>query len=132
MIVRVPITGKLISYDPKTKIGVGSDDNVIRPLDFNKLLPMLAEERGGFRWDAVSYDYEGGMVIVEITFTKKTTVTEYDTSKDPPEPIAWRKEKDAEFYKRQADTEKLIFEVFEGKSADELYKLTGESKLIMP
>ena len=132
MIVQVPITGKLISYDPKTKIGVGNDDDVIRPLDFDKLFPGLVEEGSGFRWDAISYDYEGGMAIVEITFYKKTTITEHDTSKDPPEPIAWRREKDAEFYKRQADTEKLIFETFQKKSVDELYKITGESKVVMP
>jgi len=132
MIIRVPITGKLISYDPKTKAGVGSDDNVIRPLDFNKLFPQLEMDQGGFRWDSISYDFEGGMAIVEITFTKKVTVTEYDTSKDPPEPIAWKREKDSEFYKRQADTEKLIFTLFDGKSADDLYKITGEAKLIMP
>ena len=128
MIIRVPITGKLISYDPKAKVGVGSDDNAIRPLDFNKLLP----EGCDFRWDAVSYDYEGGMAIVEITFFKKTTVTEWDDSKDPPEPIAWRKEKDVEFYNRQADTEKIIRDTFEGKSADELYKMTGEPRVKMP
>ncbi len=128
MIIRVPITGKLISYDPKTKIGKGSDDNPIAPLDFNKLLPA----GHNFRWDAVSYDYEGGMVIVEITFSKITTVTEWDNSKKPPEPIAWRREKDAEFYSRQAETEKVIYDTFEGKSADELHKMTGEPKLVMP
>lgn len=128
MIIRVPITGKLISYDPKTKIGIGSDDDPIRPLDFNKLLP----EGCDFRWDAVSYDYEGGWAIVEITFSKKTTITEWDNSKDPPEAIAWRKEKDAEFYKRQADTERLLFDTFEKKTADELRKLTGELKMVMP
>ena len=128
MILTVPITGKLISYDPKTKIGVGSDDNPISPLDFNKLLP----EGCDFKWEAVVYDYEGGMVIVEITFAKKVTVTDWDKTKDPLEPLAWRKESDTEFYKRQANTEKIIQETFAGKSADELYKITGEPKLEMP
>lgn len=128
MILMVPITGKLISYDPKTKIGVGSDDNPIRPLDFNKLIP----EGYDFRWDAVSYNYEGGMAIVEITFAKKTIVTEWDKTKDPPEPLAWKRESDAEFYKRQADTEKILWSTFEGKTADELYEITGELRLKMP
>ena len=128
MILMVPITGRLISYDPKTKKGVGSDDNPIRPLDFNKLLP----EECDFRWDAVVYNFESGMVIVEITFAKIVTVTELDSSKDPPEPLAWRKESDAEFYKRQASTEKIIRDTLEDKSADELYKMTGEPKLEMP
>jgi len=128
VILMIPITGKLTSYDPKNKIGVGSDDNPIRPLDFNKLLP----EGCDFRWDAVSYDFEGGMAIVEITFSKKTTVTRWDNSKDPPEPLAWERESDAEFYERQADTEKLLWGVFQGKTADELYKMTEEPRLIMP
>ncbi len=128
MILMVPITGKLISYDPKTKIGVGDDNNPVRPLDFNKLL----SEECDFRWDIVSYDYEGGMAIVEITFTKKTTVTKWDSSKDPPEPLAWERESDIEFYKRQADTERLLWSTFQEKTTDELYKMTGEPKLIMP
>ncbi len=128
MILTVPITGRLISYDPKTKIGVGSDDSPVKPLDFNKLLP----EGCDFKWEAVVYDYEGGMVIVEITFAKKVTVTEWDKTKDPPEPLAWRKESDTEFYNRQANTEKIIRDTFDGKTADELYEITGEPGLEMP
>ena len=128
MILRVPITGKLVSYDPKTKIGVGSDDDPVRPLDFNRLLP----EECNFRWDIVSYDYEGGMAIVEITFSKITTETEWDKSKNPPEPLAWRRESDVEFYERQAATEKLLWNALDGKSADELREITKEPKLIMP
>ncbi|KKM98613.1 hypothetical protein LCGC14_1156170 [marine sediment metagenome] len=128
MIIIVPITGELTSYDSKTKQGVGNDKNPIRPIDFNKILP----EGCDFRWDAVSYDYEGGMTIVEITFAKKVTITELDNSKDPPEPLAWRRENDAEFYKRQANTERIILAALDGKKADELYKITGEAKLIMP
>ena len=129
MILRVPITGKLISYDPKPKVGIGSDDNPVRPLTFKKLLP---EPEPDFRWDIVSYDFEGGMAIVEITFSKKTTVTKYDNSKDPPEALAWEKESDAEFYKRQADIEKILWAVLHEKTADELYKITGEPRLEMP
>lgn len=128
MILRVPITGTLVSYDPKTKIGVGSDDDPVRPLDFNKLLP----EECNFRWDVISLDYEGGMAIIEVSFAKKTTITEWDEAKDPPEPLAWKRESDAEFYKRQADTEKLLFGLFEKKTPDELREMTGEPKLIMP
>lgn len=128
MIITVPITGKLVSYDLVTKKGVGSDDDVVRPLDFNKLLP----EGCDFKWEAVVYDYEEGMVVVEITFAKMTTVTEQDNSKDPPEALAWRKESDKEFYERQANTEKIIRDTFDGKSADELYEMTGEGRLEMP
>ncbi len=128
MILTVPITGKLIRYDSKTKIGVGSDDKPIAPLNFNKVLP----EECNFKWEAVVYDYEEGLVIVEITFAKLTTVTEWDKSKDPPEALAWKKESDAEFYKRQATTEKIIQDTFKDKSADELYEITGEPRLVMP
>jgi len=128
MILTVPITGKLIKYDPKTKVGVGSDDKPIAPLDFNKLLP----EGCDFKWAAVLYDYEEGMVIVEITFDKKVTVTGWDNTKDPAEPLAWKRESDAEFYKRQAKTERVIRDTFEGKTAKELYKVTGEPEIEMP
>lgn len=127
MILRVSITGKLISYDPKTKVGVGSKDNPVRPLDFNKLFPGC-----NFKWTAVAYDYEKCFALIEFTFAKITTITEWDNTKDPPEPLAWRKESDTEFYKRQADTEKLLWNTFEGKTTDELYKMTGEPGLEMP
>ncbi len=127
MILQGPVTGKLISYDPKTKIGVGSNDNPVRPLDFNKLLPKECD----FKWTAVSYDYEGGMVIIEITFTKKITVTEWDNAKTPPEQLAWRTETDAEFYKRQMETEKILWDIFK-KPVDELYKLTGQPRVEKP
>jgi len=127
LILRVPITGKLKSYDPKTKVGIGSDDDHPRPLDFEKLVPGC-----GFRWDAVSYDYEGGMVIVEITFAKIITVTKWDHSKDPPEELAWERESDAVFYERQASVEKLLWSIFQEKTVDELYEITGESRLVVP
>jgi len=127
MILRVPITGKLISYDSKTKQGVGSNDNPIRPLDFEKLC-----SGHDFKWTAVTYDYEGGTALIEVTFAKKITVTEWDNTKDPPEPLAWRRESDAEFYKRQAATEKALLKTFEQKTVDELYKITGELRVEMP
>ena len=127
MILRVPLTGKLKSYDPKTKIGIGDDNDVIRPLAFEKLLPDSV-----FRWDLLSCDYKGGMAIIEISFYKRKTVTEWDDSKDPPEEIAWRIEKDSELYERQVDTERLLFNLFEKHTADELYKITGEPKVKMP
>lgn len=129
MILTVPITGKLISYDPETKTAKGSDDNPIRPLDFNKLLPEGACD---FEWEAVLYDYEAGTATVLFKFGKLTTVTEWDRTKDPPEPLAWRRESDAELYKRQAATEKILRETFEGKSAEELRKITGEPEVEMP
>lgn len=129
MILSVPITGKLVSYDPETKVGKGSDNDPIRPLDFNKLLPEGAAD---FEWEAVLYDYEAGTVAVVFKFGKLTTVTEWDPTKDPPEPIAWRRETDAELYKRQASTEKLLWETFEGRPAAELRKITGEPEVVIP
>lgn len=129
MILMVPITGKLISYNPETKKGKGDDNNPIRPLDFEKLLP---EGLCDFKWTAVVYDFEHETAIVEVAFAKITTVTEWDNDKDPPEQLAWKKESDTEFYKRQANTEKALRDVFEGKTTDELYKITGELRLEMP
>ncbi len=130
MILIVPITGKLISYDPESKRGIGSNDNPIRPLDFNKLLPKGCD----FKWTAVAYKYEAGVALIEVTFAKKITETEWDNTKDPPEPLAWRKESDTEFYERQAETEKLLLATFNGKAKtiDELYEITKEPRLEMP
>lgn len=127
MILRVPITGKLISYDPKTKRGVGSNDNPIRPLDFEKLFPGC-----NFKWEAKVYDYESAVALVEITFAKIITVTEWDKSKEPPEPLAWKTETDLEFFARQADFNRLVLNTLEAKTVDELYQMTGEPKLEMP
>ena len=127
MILRVPITGKLISYDPKTKVGIGSNDNPIRPLDFEKLFPGC-----DFKWTAVAYDYEGGTALVEITFAKKITVTEWDNTKEPPEPLAWKTETDLEFFTRQADFNRLAWDKLIARSSKELYELTEESKVEMP
>lgn len=127
MILRVPLTGKLISYDPKTKEGVGSKDNLIRPLNFDKLFPGC-----DFKWEAKRYDLESGIALVEITFAKKITVTEWDNTKKPPEPLAWKTETDLEFFTRQADFNRLVWDNLVSKTIDELYKIAGESKLEMP
>ena len=127
MILRVPITGKLVSYDPKTKQGVGSNDNPIRPLDFEKLFPGC-----DFKWAARAFDFENATALIEITFAKKITVTEWDKSKDPPEPLAWKTETDLEFFTRQADFNRLAWDKLIVRSSKELYELTGESKVEMP
>lgn len=131
MMLQVPITGKLIGYEsldvnPPILTPVGSNDNPIRPLNFEKLCPGC-----DFKWAAVAYDYKNGTALVEIVFTKNVTVIEWDKTKKPPEALAWRRESDAQFFKRQAATEKLLQDTF-GKPFGELYKLSGESKLEMP
>ncbi len=123
MIIRVPITGKLISYNPETKVGEGSKENPIRPLDFEKLFPGAF-----FNWEVKGFDVESGMALVEITFVTTVTVTEVDNTNKPPEPLAWKTETDLEFFTRQADFSKLACTIL-GKSADELYALTGEPRL---
>lgn len=129
MILEIPITGKLTSFDSETKTGIGSDDNPVRPLDFNKLMPKGSCD---FEWEAVLYTYEASTAAVLFKFGKLTTVTEWDTTKEPAEPLAWRRESDAELYARQAATEKLLRDTFEGRPAAELRKITGEPEVEMP
>lgn len=127
MILRVPITGELTEYDPENpEVARGNSDNPVRPLDFSKLLPDA-----DFAWIALEYDFENGFVTIEVEFAKKTIITEWDNTKDPPEPLAWKKESDAEFYKRQADTGKAL-RAFEKKTAKELYEKTKELELKKP
>lgn len=129
MILEVPITGELTNYDHKNpRATTGNGDNPVRPLDFNKLLP---EELCCFKWTAVMYDFERDMVIIDVTFFKKTVITEWDNTKDPSEPLAWRRESDAEFYKRQANTEKVLRDTFE-RPVNELYEITKEPRLKKP
>ncbi len=126
MIIRVPITGKLVSYDPEKKTGVGDDKNKIRPLDFGKLFPDAF-----FKWEVKAFDIESATALVEITFEKKITVLEFDDTKKPPEPLMWKTETDLEFFTRQADTLLAMLPQLV-KTPDELYQLTGGPKREMP
>lgn len=129
MIIRVPLTGEIIELDPEhQELASGKEDNPVRPVDFNKLLP---EGLDNFAWRAVNIDFVNGYMDIEVTFAKKTIVTEWDNTKDPPEPLTWHRESDQEFYKRQADTEKALQDTFE-KTADELYAITKEPRLKKP
>ncbi len=127
MIIRVPITGKLLKYDPKTKKGEGDKENPLRPLAFDKLFPGAF-----FEWKVLTFDIESATALVELTFRKVVTVTAWDKTKEPHEPLAWKTETDTEFFTRQAEFNKLAWDMLVGKTPDELYQLTGEPKLEMP
>ena len=128
MKIKVPITGEIIEFDPEhPELASGNDANPVRPLDFSKLMPD-----SDFAWRATEYDFVNGFVTIEVTFAKKTIVTEWDNTKDPPEPLTRHTESDREFHKRQADTEKSLRDTFEKKTVEKLYAITGEPKLKKP
>ena len=130
MIIKVPMTGEIKEFDPEhPELASGNPDNPVRPLDFAKLLPR---ELLGFAWKAVELNFVNGIMTIEVMFSKKTIVTEWDNTKDPPEPLTWRKESDAEFSQRQANSVKALSDTFEKKTAGELYEITKEPKLKKP
>jgi len=130
MILKVPLTGELVAYShKKPEEAKGSPEKPVCPVNFGKLLPV---ELCDFKWTAIEYDFENGFVTIEVEFAKRMIVTEWDNTGDSPLPLVWHDEGDAEFSKRQADTENALRDTFEKKTADELYAITNEPRLKKP
>lgn len=73
MRIVLPLTGEFISYDSKTKIGIGSNDNPVQPIDLTRLLrgqghPVAFAD---FSWQLIKLDYEEGEAEIEITFGRR-------------------------------------------------------------
>lgn len=144
MRITVPITGEIIEFDPKhPERASGNPNNVVRPLDFGKLLP---DQR--FAYQAINYDFVNGLVELEIKFAKIDIVTKWrdETDEELLQRTVWtghsverdrvpdetRKETDEEFSLRKAKTEKTLNDTFNKKTIDELYQLSGELRLKKP
>lgn len=120
MRILVPITGELITFQS------GNPDNPVKPLNFNKLLPEGLDD---FAWEAIEYDFERGVVELEITFVKKRIPTEWGTE---GQVTASKPETDEALAKRQAESKNALHKVLRQHTTDELHQMTKEPKLIRP
>lgn len=120
MRVLVPITGDEVTY------GSGNPDNPIRPLNIRELLP---ESLKRFSWRAIEYDFDKGVVKIELYFKKVDKPTKWDAEGREIEHI---KETDVAFAKRQTDTANAITSILRTHTIGELHQLTGEPKLMRP
>jgi len=120
MRIVVPITGELIASKS------GNPDNPVKPLDFRKLLPKGLDN---FAWEAINYDFEAGVVELEITFSPKEIPTKFN---DKVEVIETRFETQEEFSQRRIASENALRNVLREHTIDELHQMTGEQRLIKP
>lgn len=144
MRIIVPITGEIIAFDPEhPELASGNPSNVVRPLDFNKLLPGT-----DFAFQAINYDFVNGLVELEVTFIKKRIPTKWrdETNEELLERTVVtghsverkqyvaesREETDVEFQQRKANIEKALNDTFNKKTINELYQMTGEPRLKKP
>jgi len=143
MRITVPITGEIIRIDLEhPEFASGNPENAVRPLDFKKLLP------DDFAWHAVEYDFINEVVEIEVLFARKTIVTKWRDETDEEllirtaavghsveriqVPAKTRKETHEELQIRQANTEKALDDIFNKKTIDELYQLSGEPRVKKP
>lgn len=128
MKIKVPMTGTAVDFDLQHPELTGGDEkDPLRPLDFHKLLPEAI-----FSWRATDIDFVNGFMTIEVFFDKLTFITSWDESKTPHEPLTWRKESDAELTTRQAETEQALKDIFEKKTAEELYEISKEARVKKP
>ena len=119
MRITVPITGELIGE------GSGNPNNPIRPINLAKLLPVEVLD---FSWTNAVYDYEKGLVSIEISFKNKQIPVEWDAQ---GKVTKLRRETDEELVGRKNASEVAIKALLE-KSVGKLYDLSGEARLIKP
>jgi len=118
--ILVPITGELITFDS------GNPDNPVRPINLTKLLPS---ELADFSSEAIRYDFEAGVVELEITFTQQSIPIEWDAG---GKIIKLRTETVEELEERQTRSEAALRKVLRDHTVSELHQMTGEAKLIRP
>lgn len=117
MKVIVPITGELIGSD------AGNPDDPVRPINLVKLLPV---ELTDFAWQAINYDFDAGLVELEVTFEPQIIETDWDGKSNP---IAWREETQIELATRQTNTEEALRQILQDHTRDELHQMSGSPKL---
>ncbi len=123
MRITVPVTGELI--DNTKGFEVGSATNQVRPIRLEKLLPV---EFLDFSWKDPLYDFDKGLVSIEISFKNKQIPIEWDAQ---GKVTKTRRETDEELVaRRQASEAALLTEL--GKTPDELHNKTEEPKLKKP
>lgn len=123
MRVVVPITGELITPEG------GNPDNPVRPIDFTALIRQVSVESSDFSWEALNYDFENGVVELEISFEKGHIPTEFGADGSP---TAFRLETDSEFNQRRTKSENALHSLLKEHTIGKLHQMTGELKLIRP
>lgn len=102
MRIIVPITGEV------TADGGGNPNKPIRPLNLTELLPA---EFTDFGFKTINYDFDAGMVELELSFSKNES------------------ESDEGFTTRQEASQNAILKLLREHTADELYELAKQPKL---
>ena len=120
MRILVPLTGELITFNS------GNPDNPVKPIDFTELLPI---ELTDFSWEALNYDFEAGVVELEITFKPTTIPTKWD---DKGKAIESRQEEEDDFQQRKVASESALSKVLREHTIDELYAMSKCSRLNRP
>ncbi len=129
MRLKIPLTGTVTGFDPEAAkldgIGVSGDPNdLVRAVNLNT---------GNVRSRLVGIDLENDLMEVEVTAPEKVEVAVLDTQGEPV-----LKDGKPTFTSRLLSAkEKLDLlanaqHILESKTADEIYAMTGDKRLVKP
>lgn len=113
MRVKIPLTGTLTSEEPY--IGDEADPVRVIPLDL-----------GDVAWRAVAFDWEAGLVEVELEVPRHVGRIDPETELPIPE------ETEAAHKARRDQALARVKTILVDKNVDELYELTGAARLKRP
>lgn len=129
MRLRIPMTGTVIDFDPECYlldgIGIGGDDNdPVRPVNLNL---------GGISWHLVSIDLENDLMEVEAEAPEQISEPVLDAEgkqvlEDGKPKFSTRPTTPTEKQQILANAQHIL----ESMTADEIYALTGDKRLVKP
>ena len=123
MIVKVPITGRVIGFDPESMGIVGDPNDPVRVIPLNL---------GNVSWRLISIDLENDLMEIEVTPADSIFIPELDANKNfvldqnGLQKGVMHKTTEAEKQRFLNEVKALV----EGKTREELYSLAGAKPLV--
>lgn len=113
MRIKIPLTGTLVTEDPDT----GDPEDPVRVINL---------DLGDVAWQAVAFDWDAGLVEVELEVPRHTGRHDPDTGKAFPD------EPPAKHATRRAAALSRVKSLLLDHTVDELYGMAGDPRLRRP
>lgn len=124
MRLKVPITGKVLEYDP----AAGQIDGIGVVGDPNDPVKIISINLGNVGWRLITIDLENDLAEIEVSPPKNISTLKDGGNPDNPEDWTSRPATEQE---KQAFLD-YAKQAVEGKTADELYAMTKSKRLVKP
>lgn len=130
MILKIPMTGTVIDFDPECykldSIGISGD-----PADPVRVVNL---DLGGIAWHLVSIDLENDLMEVEAEAPQEVVLPMLDSNGEPVLDTDGTP-RFSRMTLTPAEKQQILINaqhILESKTADEIYSLTGDRRLVKP